>query len=298
MKCAYCGRVYSYRKSHNCPGCGAPAKGAGAGAEYKPPTTFQPIDPGALNEARRSARRETLSPGAARPGGARQAVPVSKAQGVLLIVAGCVLGLVIIAFLIGRMVADYRLKNPDYQDLIQEDAAYQLENALEYPLAQSGEVDGFSIKLLGLSESLGNRYSNPERDTIYLYCLFEVQNGSDEADYVSYRDLKIYVDGYPVSYSSDAGYAMDYSASFYGMLGPGKRLKGYLPLAAPASWRELEIEFGAFKYDSNEAATFTVERPEGAEAAITALRAEMQQAESESASASAGAGDTQSDNAA
>lgn len=172
---------------------------------------------------------------------------------IVLIVVGAIL-LIPLIFIIVIGIFTYN---------VVKDAAgeFDINDYIEETVSQTGTIgdtlstDDFKITLTDalIYSSIGdNEYlkDTPAEGKEYLVFFFEVENISDESQYISDYDFTGYADGYEVSNEylyNDVNGISDLSAT----LSPNKKAKGYAAFEVDTTWQEFEVSYSDW-FDNNE----------------------------------------------
>ena len=178
---------------------------------------------------------------------------------VLIIVGGILLLPLIFIIIIG--VFTYNIFNS---------AINNLDNIIEETIVQEGTIgdklntNEFTITLHDalIYQSVGSDETYlevPEEGKEYLVFFFEVENVSDDNEYISDYDFTGYVDGYEVELAylyNDIEGIGELDAN----LPPNKKTKGYVAFEVDTTWQEFEIHYADW-FETSEL-IFTVVNPD------------------------------------
>lgn len=129
------------------------------------------------------------------------------------------------------------------------------ENKTVFYVGETAELKGVSATLVNVTESTGSRFNKPDDGNVFVFCEFEIVNGSkEEIDISPVLNFEAYCDDYACSYSFSASMASD-KKGLSETAASGKKINGVIGYEVPADWRELEVVFTP-DYWSEKAITF------------------------------------------
>ena len=171
---------------------------------------------------------------------------------IVLIVVGCVILIPIIIIIVLGIIGYNVIK----------DSGVDINDYLNDSLTQSGTIgdtlktDDLRIILtdaLMYSSIEGEYFSDtPAEGKEFLVFFFDIENISDESEYISSYDFSGFVDGYSVS-SKHLFNTIDEVEELGADLAPGMKANGYIAFEIDTTWKEFEVHF-----DDNEKVIFKV----------------------------------------
>lgn len=184
---------------------------------------------------------------------------------IVLIIVGCfVLIPLILVIVVGITIYN-----------VAENSDIDFEEYIEQAITQKGTIgdtlktDDFKITLTNalLYSSIGdNNYyqETPSAGKEYLVFFLDVENISDESQYISNYNFSGYADGYTVSVKYLLN-DIDNIEALSANLAPGKKTKGFIAFEVDTTWEEFELHFSNLLED--EALVFTVVNEESSDVA-------------------------------
>lgn len=112
-----------------------------------------------------------------------------------------------------------------------------------YGVGDKVEMKNVVVTFLGVTESNGDNYFEPDEGKTFVICEFEIENNSkEEIGISSMLSFSAYFDDYATNVDI---YAMSISdkPQLDGSIASGKKMKGIVGFQADQSWSELEIHF-------------------------------------------------------
>lgn len=177
---------------------------------------------------------------------------------IVLIIVGCFVLLPLILITIIAVSAFKLISDTDFNDYIND---YIEETVIEEgTIGDTLTTDNFKITLTDalMYSSIGtDEYTMdiPEEGKEYLVFFFNVENISNESQYISDFDFTGYADGYEVSVEylyNDINSMGDLDAT----LSPNKKAKGYVAFEVDTTWQQFEISYS--EWFGNEELVFRV----------------------------------------
>jgi len=140
--------------------------------------------------------------------------------------------LIVLLFLIVGVVAFYAGsgQNP-FEDVTEK----------TYAVGDSVEINGVTVKFVGVTESQGTEFFQPESGNVFVLPEFEIKNGSSNGLNMStIMNFDAYVDGYSTALSLSA-ISVAGAEQLDGTIAAGKNMKGVVGYEVPANYKDLEI---------------------------------------------------------
>jgi len=162
---------------------------------------------------------------------------------IVLIVVGCVVLLPIIVLVVIGLFAYNTINDvvDNYDDYYNEETVTKTGT-----IGDTLSTDKFKITL---NEAVmyggieGEYYTDtPDTGKEYLIFFFDIQNISDESEYISYYDFSGYVDDYAASVTYLLNDVNDYE-ELATTLNPGTKTKGYVAFEIDENWDEFDIVY-------------------------------------------------------
>ena len=105
------------------------------------------------------------------------------------------------------------------------------------------KLNNVIVTLVGVDESRGGEFMEPDEGKVFLICEFEIENASDQDITVSsLLSFEAYVDDYATMLDISATVSAD-KQQLDGSIAAGKKMNGVVGYAVDADWSELEIRF-------------------------------------------------------
>ena len=118
------------------------------------------------------------------------------------------------------------------------------EEKTTFNVGETAELKGVQVSFLGVTESDGSDFNEPEDGNVFVLCEFEIVNNSDEELAVSSMlCFEGYCDDYSCEYSLSAMLEKGDKNQLDGTVAVGKKMKGVIGYEVPTDWKELEIQF-------------------------------------------------------
>ncbi len=163
---------------------------------------------------------------------------------IVLIVVGCII-LIPVILLIVFSVFTYSVIS---------DADFEVEDYIEQTVTQKGTLgdtlvtEEFKITLTNASvyDSIeGEDIYKPTAGKEYLVLFLDIENISNETQYIHIFDFNGYVDGYTVS-QENLYVTIEGMEEIGTKLLPGKKTKGYIAFKVDTSWQEFNLHYSSW----------------------------------------------------
>lgn len=165
---------------------------------------------------------------------------------IVLIVVGSILLIPVIIFIVIGLIAYNTIDNAI--DKVED----EIDNYYEQTTTHTGTI-GDTLKTdklkITLKEALmyssvgeGSYLQTPAEGKEYLIFFFDIENISDENEYISYYEFDGYVDGYTVSVKNLFNEVND-TEELSANLSPKMKTRGFVAFEVDSSWEEFEIHY-------------------------------------------------------
>ena len=176
---------------------------------------------------------------------------------IVLIVVGCVILIPIIIIIVLGIIGYNVIK----------DSGVNIDDYLNESLTQRGTIgdtlktDNLRIILTDalMYSSIEGEYftDTPAGGKEFLVFFFDIENISDESEYISSYSFSGFVDGYSVS-SKHLFNTIEGVEELGADLAPGMKANGYIAFEIDTTWKEFEVHFDDYDFDDNEKVIFKV----------------------------------------
>ena len=148
-----------------------------------------------------------------------------------------------------------------------KDSGVNIDDYLNESLTQRGTIgdtlktDNLRIILTDalMYSSIEGEYftDTPAEGKEFLVFFFDIENISDESEYISSYSFSGFVDGYSVS-SKHLFNTIEGVEELGADLAPGMKANGYIAFEIDTTWKEFEVHFDDYDFDDNEKVIFKV----------------------------------------
>lgn len=181
---------------------------------------------------------------------------------IVLIVVGCIILIPVILLGIIGIIGYNAIKDTDLEDYIKDNIndiedyiKDDMENGIKDQVGTIGDTlraDDFNITLAEALKynTIDSSYSTmqAEEGKEFLVLFFDVENISDDKEFISTLDFDGYADGYEVSPKIFSG-KIDNIEVLTSNLEAGMKTKGLIVFELDKNWQNFEIHYGDFDYD-------------------------------------------------
>lgn len=178
---------------------------------------------------------------------------------IVLIVIGCVILVPIIIVIILGVIGYNYIKDSDIdiEDYINESMTDTIVGTIGDTLSD-GDIKLTLTDALMYNSIDGEFFTDtPEEGKEFLVFFFEVENISDENEYISSLGFPGYVDGYSVSAESLFN-PINGNEMLSVNLASGMKTKGYVAYEIDTTWKNFEVHFDGYDFDSDKKLVFKV----------------------------------------
>lgn len=187
---------------------------------------------------------------------------------IVLIIVGCVVLIPLIILLVLFIIGYNSLKNVDIDEIEDKVNDYIKENSGSTKTGTINDTlsDGeMKLTLTGayMYDSIGEGYfvETPKEGKEYLLFFFDVENISNEEQYISYFDFDGYADD--VSIDTTGIYReVDGTEQLSATVAVGKKAKGYIAFEVDKTWKDFEVHYNNSIWNDDDTLVFKVVNPD------------------------------------